>query len=74
MLVLLVAFIFVRRGESGDDGVPLTKCLAPSNAVPVVPRPLPLPTACKDKDPTICTAIFAVRSGAVAPNSVAYVF
>uniref|UniRef100_A0A0N4UFZ8 ShKT domain-containing protein n=1 Tax=Dracunculus medinensis TaxID=318479 RepID=A0A0N4UFZ8_DRAME len=32
---------------------------------------LPLPTACKDKDPTICTAIFAVRSGAVAPNSVA---
>ncbi|VDN57354.1 unnamed protein product [Dracunculus medinensis] len=64
-----LALIFMRGGESGD-GVPLTKCLAPSNVVPVIPRLLPLPTACKDKDPTICNAIFAVRSVAV-DNAVA---
>lgn len=72
MLFLLVVYIFVRRGESGE-GVKLAKCLAPSNAVPPIARPLPPPSACKDKDPVICSAIFSPRAPDMADNADALV-
>lgn len=71
MFLFLLVLALVRRGESGD-GVQLNKCLDPST-VPIA-RPLPSPSACKDKNPVICNAIFSVRSGAVVNNAVAYVF
>ncbi|VDN53484.1 unnamed protein product [Dracunculus medinensis] len=68
MFLFLLVLALVRRGESGD-GVQLNKCLDPST-VPIA-RPLPSPSACKDKNPVICNAIFSVRSGAVVNNAVA---
>ncbi|VDN60922.1 unnamed protein product [Dracunculus medinensis] len=66
MLFLLIALIFVRKGESGE-GVQLNKCLAPGG----VARPLPPPSACKDKDPVICSAIFSPRVPDIPLNAVA---
>lgn len=70
MLFLLIVLIFVRKGESGGEGVELNKCLAPGGGVA---RPLPPPSACKDKDPVICSAIFSPRVPDIPNNAVALV-
>ncbi|VDN59529.1 unnamed protein product [Dracunculus medinensis] len=68
MLFLLVALLFVKKGESGE-GMKLTKCLDPNTGA--IARPLPLPSACKDKDPVICNAIFSPRVPDIPNNAVA---
>lgn len=70
MLFLLVALLFVKKGESGE-GMKLTKCLDPNTGA--IARPLPLPSACKDKDPVICNAIFSPRVPDIPNNAVALV-
>lgn len=61
----------MRKGESGGEGVELNKCLAPGGGVA---RPLPPPSACKDKDPVICSAIFSPRVPDIPLNAVPLVF
>ncbi|VDN53202.1 unnamed protein product [Dracunculus medinensis] len=69
MFALLFLLSILKESESG--GLALTKCLAAP--APAVARPSPPPSACQDKDPILCTAVFAplANAEALCPSSCA---
>ncbi|VDN54138.1 unnamed protein product [Dracunculus medinensis] len=60
----LILFSLLQEVQSGV-GVALTQCIP--NAPPA--RPVPPPSACRDKDPTVCTAVFAPNGADAADNA-----
>ncbi|VDN53199.1 unnamed protein product [Dracunculus medinensis] len=65
MFALLFLLGILKEVESG--GLALTKCLAAP--APAVARPSPPPSACKDKDAVVCTAVFAPLGSDAANNA-----
>lgn len=65
--ILVIFFSLVQGAESGLSAN-LDKCVNPASPA-AMPRPLPPPTACKNKDPTICTAVFDPIGADAADNA-----
>ncbi|VDN54353.1 unnamed protein product [Dracunculus medinensis] len=64
VFAILILFSLLQEVQSGV-GVALTQCIP--NAGPA--RPVPPPSACRDKDPTVCTAVFAPNGADAADNA-----
>ncbi|VDN54137.1 unnamed protein product [Dracunculus medinensis] len=63
MLSVFILLNLLQRVHSG--GTPITECK--SSTAPA--RPVPPPSACKDKDTAICTAVFAPFGADAADNA-----